>query len=113
MTSDRRQCVDWETRKPCAESLAAVTSMTRWTVSHPLVSASCARPVQYRQLTHRHTPMVLDGIAGTFLCNEGINMLDAWANTGMAEPIPMATITVPVTPWIFKDGFETGDTTAW
>jgi len=53
-----------------------------------------------------------DGLS-PFLGNEGINLLDAWANTGMAEPITMATATVPVSTVIFKDGFETGDTLAW
>ncbi len=48
-----------------------------------------------------------------FLGNEGINLLDAWANTGMAEPITMATTTVLVSTVIFKDGFENGDTIAW
>jgi len=53
-----------------------------------------------------------DGLS-PFLGAEGINLLDAWANTGMAEPIALATATVPVSTAIFKDGFESGDTSAW
>ena len=30
-----------------------------------------------------------------FLAEEGVNMLDAWLNTGMAAPHPMATVYVP------------------
>ena len=35
-----------------------------------------------------------DGL-NAFLANEGVNILDAWLNTGMAEPHIMATINVP------------------
>jgi len=35
---------------------------------------------------------------GPFLGQEGINLLDAWLNTGMASPVEMATATVAVTP---------------
>lgn len=53
-----------------------------------------------------------DGLS-PFLGDEGINLLDAWANTGMAEPITMATTTLPASTAIFRDGFESGDTSAW
>lgn len=53
-----------------------------------------------------------DGLS-PFLGNEGINLLDAWANTGMAAPIVMATTTRGVSTAIFRDGFESGDTTLW
>jgi hypothetical protein len=35
---------------------------------------------------------------GPFLGQEGVNMLDAWLNTGMAPPVEMAFTSAPVTP---------------
>jgi hypothetical protein len=51
-----------------------------------------------------------------FLGQEGINMLDAWLNTGMSPPAEMALLVVAVqdpSTLIFADGFESGDTAAW
>jgi len=35
---------------------------------------------------------------GSFLGNEGVNMLDAWLNTGMSPPFTMKSVTVPLAP---------------
>ncbi len=52
--------------------------------------------------------------ASPFLGNEGMNMLDAWLNTGMSPPFEMATVTLPVVgAEIFSDGFESADTCSW
>jgi hypothetical protein len=48
----------------------------------------------------------------TFLANEGVNLLDAWLNTGMAEPYVMASTTwgaapIPPTPGMFVSSLTT------
>ena len=53
--------------------------------------------------------------ASPFLGAEGVNMLDAWLNTGMSVPIEMtaASITLSSSEELFSDGFEGGSTCAW
>jgi hypothetical protein len=52
--------------------------------------------------------------ASPILGNEGMNMLDAWLNTGMSPPFEMAVVTLPILGVeIFSDDFERGDTCSW
>jgi hypothetical protein len=53
--------------------------------------------------------------ASSFLGDEGVNMLDAWLNTGMSAPFEMDAVTVQLdgSTIIFTDGFENGDTCSW
>ncbi len=53
--------------------------------------------IQFLYLANKRT--------NTFLAEEGVNLLDAWLNTGMADPYPMVTTT-----WTATAGGGDGDT---
>lgn len=83
--------------------------------SIPDGAASVTVSLMYQQTSWEYIQflnLANDGLS-PFLGDEGANLVDAWANTGMAPPIVMATTTVPASNLIFADGFENGDTGAW
>ncbi len=56
-----------------------------------------------------------DGLS-PFLGNEGVNLLDAWLNTGQSAPFEITSTTldlIALDELIFADGFETGGSSAW
>lgn len=87
-------------------------------VAIPSGAASVHIRLMYQQTSWEYVQFLYqanDGLS-PFLGAEGLNMLDAWLNTGMAPPFEMATadlVLTPVDAEIFSDGFESGNTSAW
>jgi hypothetical protein len=93
-----------------------------FTLDPPTIGDGYAADATYATIEMKYQPTSWEYIqflylantqpAGSFLADEGVNLLEAWLNTGMAEPHVMASTTwgsppVPPTPTIFTDGLAT------
>jgi hypothetical protein len=76
----------------------------------PAGAASVEVDLLYQATSWEYIQFLWKQNAGTdpFLGQEGVNMLDAWLNTGMAEPLEMASVSAPVTPVAGPPGQASG-----
>ena len=70
-------------------------------LSPPTGAATATISLMYQPTSWEYIQFLYLANKGTnaFLANEGVNLLDAWLNTGMADPYTMAT-----TPWTAPAG---------
>jgi hypothetical protein len=69
-------------------------------VPFPIPAGAVAAEVRlyYQQTSWEYVQFLWKGNDGlnAFLANEGVNLLDAWANKGMAAPVEIAAATAPI-----------------
>ncbi len=84
----------------------------------PAGATTASVRLYYQQTSWEYVQFLLlanDGLS-PFLGEEGVNLLDAWLNTGQAAPFEIAGTTLDIVgldSLIFADGFEDGSTNAW
>jgi len=102
---------------------------TSYTVPIPLSASgnlSVEATLQYQTMSDDYVEFLLDQAVdngfpddciprstGLPEMSRGEILHDVWTRYNKAPPVPMATMSVPVTVGLFADGFESGDSTAW